>query len=143
MDRHYTLETLLEEIKNEIAPLKEGMIFETMKSIYPSADVAKEIKNITYKGKSFTKPLANTRKAKKQFIKEGSPIADFINETTRGDFLKVISVDDGIAKCVNVSMTEAIIERFYKDEFIDISIDSIVDGNIKQYRRKVDKFFVK
>ena len=143
MKRHYTLETLLEEMKTEIAPFKEGMIFETMKSIYPSADVPKEIKNITYKGKSFTKPLANTRKAKKQFIKENSPIADFINETTRGDFLKVVSVEGTIAKCVNVSMTEEIIDKFYKDETIDISVDSIIDGFIKQYRRKVDKFFVK
>ena len=114
-----------------------------MKSIYPSADVDKNTKNITYKGKSFTKPLANTRKAKKQFIKEGSPIADFINEVTRGDFLKIVSVEDGIAKCVNTSMTEGIVEQFYKDETIDINIDMIMDGFIKQYRRKVDKFFVK
>ena len=60
MDRHYTLQTLLNEIKEDIKPFKEGMVFETLKSIYPDAKVSKEIKNIRYKGKAFTKPLANT-----------------------------------------------------------------------------------
>ena len=143
IDRQYTLQTLLDEMKENIAPFKEGMVFETMKSIYPGANISKETKNIKYKGKSFTKPLANNRKAKTQFIKHNSVLGDFFEETTRGDFLKVVSVDGEVAKCVNISLCEDIINKFYKNETIEISVDMIIDGHIKQYRRKVDKFFVK
>ena len=90
-----------------------------------------------------TSPMANNRKAKTQFIKQKSPIGDFFEEVTRGDFLKVIEVNGEIARCVNISLKEDIIEEFYKDETVNISIDMIIEGHIKQYRRKVDKFFTK
>ena len=60
----YTLERLLEEVKSTTPSFKVGQLFETLKSIYPEVFIPRYKKNITYKGISFTKPLANSRKSK-------------------------------------------------------------------------------
>jgi len=141
MTNNYTLQSLLDELKENISPFKEGMIFETIKSIYPDSKVSKMNKNILINGKRVTKPLASNRKAKNQFVKENSVIKDFFSEMTRGDFLKVVKIENKVAKCINMSLKEDIVNKYYLNEVIDIDLNMIVDGYVKQYKRKVDKFF--
>lgn len=136
----YTIQTLLEELKEKIPSFAKEMIFETLKPIYPSVKVPKEKRNITYRDVCCTKPLAVDRKSKNKFIKEESPLADFFKNTTRGDFLKVIEIDDKKALCINLSIHEEIIDKFYKDELISVSFDMIADGTVKQVKRKIDKY---
>ena len=136
----YTIQTLLEELKEKLPPFSKGMIFETLKPIYPSVKIPREKRNIVYKDVSCTKPLAVDRKSKNNFIKENSPLADFYKNVSRGDFLEIIDIDNKIAKCKNLSIKEEIIENFYKDEVIEISFDMIADGTLKQMKRKVDKY---
>lgn len=138
----YTLQQLLNEIKTTTPSFKVGQLFETLKSIYPDVKVPREKKNITYKGISFTKPLASSRKAKQTFIKEESPVAGFFRNTSRGDFLQVVKVEDKKAYCINLSLKEDITTIYYKNEYVVIDYMMIANGTIRPYRRKnIDKYF--
>jgi len=137
----HTIQTLLEELKEGLPTLKKGMIFETLKSIFPTSEMPKEKRNLNYKGASFTKPLACNRKDKENYVKENSPLSDFFKEKTRGDFLEVVEVKGDTAYCVNVSLNENISEEFYKNETIQITYNDLAAGSVKIYRRKIDKFF--
>lgn len=138
----YTLEALLDEMKSTTPSFKVGQLFETLKPIYPDVRVPRSKKNITYKGISFTKPLASNRKAKERFLKEESPIADFYRNTSKGDFLQVKKVENKKAYCVNVSLKESFRKKYYEDEYIILDYMMIVDGTIKPFKRKnIEKYF--
>ena len=53
----------------------------------------------------------------------------------------MIETDGRKAKCINLSLREEIRDEFYKDEYITISFEDIVNGTIKQVKRKIDKYF--
>ena len=140
----YTLQQLLDEVKQTIPSFEEGQIFETLKSIYPSPKIPREKRNITYKNISFTKPLASSRKAKENFIKEDSPVADFFRNTTKGDFLRVVETDGKTAKCINESLRENIKNTFYRnnEDYIILDYTMIANGTVKQFkRRNIEKYF--
>lgn len=136
----YTIETLLEELKEGLPAFKKGMIFETHKTIFPDLSTPKEKRNITYNDSSFTKPLACNRKDKENYVKEESPAANFFKEITRGDFLRVEKIKNEVAYCVNVSLKEEIKKEFYKD-LIPITYNDIASGKVKIYRRNIERFF--
>lgn len=138
----YTLEQLLDEMKSTTPTFKVGQLFETLKSVYPDVHVPRCKKNISYKGVSFTKPLANSRKAKESFLKEGSPLKDFFRNTSKGDFLQVVKVENKKAYCINLSIKEGIRESYYKNEYIVIDYTMIANGTVKPFKRKtIDKYF--
>jgi len=137
----YTIQTLLDELKEGLPTLTKGMIFETQKTIFPTSNLPKGKRNIIYKDISFTKPLACNKKDKDNYFKEDSPISDFFKETSRGDFLEVIKVENKTAYCKNLSLNEEIKEEFYKNELVPITYDDVASGIVKLYRRKIDKFF--
>lgn len=138
----HTLEKLLEEMKSVTPSFKVGQLFETLKSIYPDVRVPRSKKNITYRDISFTKPLASNRKAKERFLKEESPLSDFFRNTTKGDFLKIVKVENKKAYCINLSLKEDIRESYYKDEYIVIDYMMIANGMIKPFKRKnIEKYF--
>lgn len=141
----YTIRSLLEELKEKFPKFEENQIFETLKSIYPNEKVDKSKKNITIEGKTFTKPLATNRKDKNNLLKEGSVLANFFKNTSRGDFLRVVKTDGEKAKCINLSLLEEIKERFYSDEesLINLSIEDLANGTVKPFKRKVDKYIKK
>jgi len=138
-----TINQILKELKEELPSFKKGMIFETLLTFFPSEDKPRKEKNLEIKEQEFTKPLACSRKDKEKYIKEESPIAEFHQETTRGDFLRAVKInkDKGIAYCENVSLKESIKSKYYNDELIPITYDDIISGKVKIYRRKIDKFF--
>lgn len=133
-----TIGELLEEIRNSLPKFKKGLILETIVSIYPTNGEGK----ISYGNISFTKPMALSRKDKQKIVKENSPLKGFFREFTRGDFLKVIDVIDGKAVCLNVSIKKEIRDGFYKNEYITIEQKDLIDGTVKPYRRKIEKFYV-
>ena len=140
---NYTLRLLLEEMGDVIPSFKVGQIFETLKSIYPNTnDMRRENRNIIVEGVMMTKPLAVSRKSKELFRKEESPLYNFFKDSTRGDFLKVVKVDGDNAYCQNVSLKEDIANKYYKNELIKISKEDILNGNLKQFKRNVNKFFI-
>ena len=138
----YTIRTLLAELKDNFSKFEKDQIFETLKSIYPSDRISKTKRNITYKDKTFTKPLAVCRKDKNNILKEKSSLQDFFKNFTKGDFIKVIETDGKSATCINLSLSENIKERFYSDDesCIKITFDDMANGTIKQFKRKVDKY---
>lgn len=137
----HTINTLLTEMKQGIPALKKGMIFETMKSVFPANDIPREKKNITLEGTSFTKPMACNAKDKEKYIKEESPVASFFAEHNRGDFLKAVKVENDTAYCINISLKEEIREEYYKEELIPISYLDIANNTYRIYRRNIQKFF--
>lgn len=137
----YTIKTLLEEMKTELPKFKKGMVFETLQTFFPKSNVPKENRNVFFREQSFTKPLACSRKDKENYIKEDSPVSYFFKETTRGDFLEIKEVKNGIALCENLSLKNDIREEFYKNELIEIKYNDLVNGLVRIYRRKIDKFF--
>jgi hypothetical protein len=141
----YTLQQLLDEVKQTIPSFQEGQIFETIKSIYPNIKISRNKRNINYKNISFTKPLASSRKAKENFLKEDSPLRDFYKNFSKGDFLLVIETNGKIAKCVNLSLKENIKENFYNNEedYIFLDYTMIANGTVKLFKRKnIDKYFI-
>jgi hypothetical protein len=141
MSKKYTLYELLEEIK---APkFEKGQFFEVLKSIYPNASINEEIKNIVINGNRITKPLACSSKAKKEFKKDKVVFGDFFKESTRGDFLEIIDTDGNKAICINRSLKEEVMKKYYNNEsikFITIQIEDVISGNIKRVYRGVDKY---
>lgn len=138
-----TIQQILNELKEELPSFKKGMVFETLSTFFPEENKPREEKNLTLNEQSFTKPLACSRKDKEKYRKEKSPISEFHEETTRGDFLRAVKInkEKGIAYCSNVSLKESIKDKYYSDELIPITYDDIVAGKVKIYRRKIDKFF--
>lgn len=137
----YTINTLLEELKKTTPKFKIGQIFETLKSIYPNTKTLSRDKiDIKLTKISFTKPLASSRKDKVKYIKEDSPLKDFFKNVTKGDFLQVVKIEKDYAKCINLSLKEDIVKKYYKEDEITISFDMIADGTIKQFKRKVVKY---
>ena len=139
----YTIGQILKELKEELPSFKKGMVFETLQTFFPEENKPREEKNIEINEQSFTKPLACSRKDKEKYIKENSPISEFHEETTRGDFLRAVKInkDKGIAYCSNISLKESIREKYYLEELIPITYDDIISGKVKIYRRKIEKFF--
>src|SRR6056297_3034193 len=125
-----TINQILKELKEELPSFKKGMTFETLLTFFPSNDKPREEKNIEIDEQEFTKPLACSRKDKEKYIKEGSPVAKFHEETTRGDFLRAVKInkDKGIAYCENVSLKTDIREQYYDNQLIPITYDDVISG---------------
>jgi hypothetical protein len=136
----YTLRTLLEELKEKLPKLEKGQIFETLKSIYPDSEIPKEKKNIIIENSTFTKPLALSRKDKSNLLKENSKMVGFFKNLTRGDFLKVVEVEGSKVKCINLSLKEDVLKKYYKEESILLGIEELANGTVKLFKRKVSKF---
>jgi len=136
----YTIRTLLTELKERFPKFEKGQIFETLKSIYPDSNMPKEKRNIKLEENVFTKPLALSRKDKSGLIKEESKMVGFFKNLSRGDFLKVEEVVDGSARCVNLSLNDDIVKRYYVGDKITLTLDEIANGTVRLYRRKINKF---
>jgi hypothetical protein len=136
----HTINTLLEELKQKFPCFEKKQIFEILKSIYPDSSIPREKRNITYGERTFTKPLAVSRKDKARLIKEESDLISFFKNTSRGDFIQVIETDGKVAKCENLSLKEDIRKKYYSDSPITISFKDIANGTVKLFRRKVDKY---
>lgn len=136
----YTIRSLLEELKKRYPKFEKGQIFETLKSIYPDSKIPKERKNIILETVAFTKPLALSRKDKSLLIKEESKMVGFFKNLSKGDFLKAVEVEDSVAKCINLSLTEEVAKKYYKDDKIPITINEIANGTVRIFKRKVNKY---
>jgi len=136
----HTIKSLLEELKDNFPSFEVGQIFETLKSIYPDVSINKKNKTIFLNSKEFTKPMAVCRKDKSNMIKEGNKMVGFFRNLTKGDFLKIVELDDNNAKCINLSLRESVREKYYKEEFIKISFNDIANGNLRLVKRKIDKY---
>ncbi len=137
----YTLRLLLEEMGEGMPSFETGQVFEVLKSIYPNtSEMKRDNRNILVEGVMMTKPLAVSKKAKDLFRKEKSPLFNFFKESLRGDFLKVIRVEEGCAYCENISLKEDIRNKYYKNEFVKITREDLLNNNIKQFKRNVNKF---
>lgn len=140
----YTIATLLEELKQKFPKFEKDQIFETLKSIYPDSTISKENKNITLGKKVFTKPLALNKKSKSFLLKQENEMISFFKNLSKGDFLKVIKIEEnGNAKCINLSLCENIRKQYYNDDetkYINLTFNDIANGNVKLMRRKIDKY---
>lgn len=137
----YTLRLLLEEIGQNLPDFKEGQVYETLKSVYPNvSEMKRENRNILVEGIMMTKPLAVSKKSKELFKKESSPLFDFFKNSTKGDFLKVVKVEEDKAYCENISIKEDVKNKFYKNELVKITKEDILNGNFKLFKRKVNKY---
>jgi len=134
-----SLISLLEEIKEEILDLKEGQFLETIRSIYPSTDTPRGEKNILIKNKELTKPLALSKKDKKRALTENSPVYDFYKEKKRGDILRIKSINGDKLICENLSFEDDIKDKFYKDIEVHLTLNDLVEGNVKRLFKGVHK----
>lgn len=132
----YTFSSLLEEIKSDYTSFREGQIYETIKPIYSSSID----RHIILEGKKITKPLALSKKNKNTFKRENSPLIEFYDEYKKGDFLKVIGIEDNKAKCINMSLKEEIKNKYYKEEYIYLTIENVILGDVKIVQRGVSKY---
>lgn len=139
----YTISTLLEELKQKFPKFEKNQVFETLKSIYPDTTVSRKNKNITFNNKTFTKPLALNRKDKKMLLKEENEMISFFRNVNRGDFLKVIKIENNQAKCINLSLCENTRKKYYNDnetKYVILTFDDIASGNVRLMRRKINKY---
>ena len=136
----YTIRSLLEELKEHFPKFENDQIFETLKSIYPDSKIPKEKKNIKLENVTFTKPLALSRKDKSSLIKEESKMVGFFKNLSRGDFLRVVGVEESSAKCINVSLNEDVAKKYYKDEVVILTIEDVANGIVRPYKRKISKY---
>jgi hypothetical protein len=135
-----TLRLLLEEIKKDLPPFKVGMVFETIKSIYPPSSMKRWEKNIIIEDVEITKPLAVSKKSKELFRKDRSVLSEFYADYKKGDLLKVVSIKEGKAFCENVSIKKEYKERYYNQQLVEITLEDIISGNIKQLKRNAIKY---
>ena len=146
MDRHnrsiYTINSLLEELKDKFPRFEKNQIFEIIKSVYPDSSIPKDKRNISFDGKVFTKPLAVSRRDKAVFIKENNKMTSFFKNLSRGDFIQVVETDGKAAKCINLSLREDVKQKYYKDEgsFIKLTFEDIANGTVRPFKKKVDKY---
>lgn len=138
----YTINTLLEELKERFPRFEKNQIFEIIKSVYPDSSIPKNKRNISFNGKIFTKPLAVSRRDKAVFIKENNKMTSFFKNLSRGDFIQVIETDGKTAKCVNLSLKEDVKQKYYNDEvsLIELTFEDIANGTVRPFKRKVDKY---
>lgn len=135
-----TLRLLLEEIRRDLPPFKVGALFETMKSIYPPSTMKRASKNIVIEGVELTKPLAVSKKAKELFRKDKSVLVEFYTDFKKGDLLKVVSIVSGNAVCENISIKKEYKEKYYNEQYVEISLEDVISGNVKQVKRNVGKY---
>lgn len=136
----YTLRLLLDEVRKELPTLKEGQVFETLKSIYPTSDKKRFEKNIFLEGVEMTKPLAVSKKAKDLFKRDSSPLYEFYKETKKGDYLKVVEVrKNGELVCENISLKDDIRKKYYSNDYIILTLEDILNGTVKQVKRNISK----
>jgi len=139
----YTLGKLLDEIKAQTPKFEKGQFFETLKSVYPSAKISNDVKNIIIEGKQVTIPLACSSKAKRQFKKDNSLFFEFSKDNSRGDFLEIVETDGYTAKCINRSIKDDIREKYYMEEdikYITITFNDILDNTVKRVYRGIKNF---
>jgi len=129
------INVLLEDLKS--FSFKEGQTFETLRTIYPN----KPGNVIKHNNKYFTKPFALDKKSKKDTLKEADALNDFFKETSRGDFVRVVSVSNNgkEAICENLSLKDDIKEKYYKENFV-LENSYLKDGSLKLCKRKIDKY---
>ena len=146
MDRHkrsiYTINTLLEELKERFPRFEKNQIFEIIKSVYPDSNIPKEKRNISFDGKVFTKPLAVSRHDKTILVKEHNKMTNFFKNLSRGDFIQVVETDGESAKCVNLSLKEDVKQKYYNDDVsnIKLTFEDVANGTVRPFKRKVDKY---
>jgi len=133
-----TLKNLLKEMSENIPIIKEGDIIETIKTLYPSSNISKKEKNIIIEGIEMTKPLATSKRTKKVFIKEKSPLLEIFNELTRGDLLKVEKIIDNKIFCENISIKENVMNNIINTKLVINKLD-ILRGDYKLVQRGKSK----
>lgn len=131
---YITLEKLLNEMSENIPLIKEGDIFETIKTLYPSYVISKKDKNIIIEGIEMTYPIASSKKTKKTFIREKSPLLEIYNELSRGDLLIVKSITNNRIICENISVREKVGDTKINNTFCITKLD-ILQGNYKLVQR--------
>jgi len=131
----YNFSSLLEEIKEEYTSLKEDQVYETLKPFYSSAID----RHIILEGKKITKPLAVSKKNKNTFKRDKSPLVEFYNDIKKGDYLKIIEIKDKVGKCVNISLKEEIADKYYKEEYVYLTIENVILGDVKLVQRGASK----
>lgn len=138
MNTKKTLESILIETRNSIL-LKEGQVYETMVSIYPSEDISPSSKNVDINGKKVTLPLAVSSKDKKRFNKKESSLKNFYNECLRGDYLLIKEVGKNNSFiCENISLPihkNNIVCENSNSKRISLTKDDITSGKIKRVYR--------
>lgn len=144
MSKRYTLYELLDEIKRQTPKFEKGQFLEVLKPLYPDMSISENVKNISFDGdKKITKPLACSNKAKKEFLKDNSPFCEFFKDNTRGDFLEIIETDGYNAICINRSLKDEIVQKYYTDKsmrYISINFEDIIAGNVKRVYRGINKY---
>jgi hypothetical protein len=138
----YTINTLLEELKERFPRFEKNQIFEIVKSVYPDSSIPKEKRNISFNGKVFTKPLGVSRRDKSVLVKENDKMTSFFKNLSRGDFIQVVETDGQTAKCVNLSLKEDVKQKYYNDDVscITLTFEDVANGTVRQFKRKVDKY---
>jgi hypothetical protein len=138
----YTINTLLEELKERFPRFEKNQIFEIVKSVYPDSSIPKEKRNISFNGKVFTKPLGVSRRDKSVLVKENDKMTSFFKNLSRGDFIQVAETDGQTAKCVNLSLKEDVKQKYYNDDVscITLTFEDVANGTVRQFKRKVDKY---
>jgi len=129
-----TLKNLLKEMSENIPIIKEGDIIETIKTLYPSSNISKKEKNIIIEGIEMTRPLVTSKRTKKVFIKEKSPLLEMFNELTRGDLLKVEKIIDNKIFCENISIKENFKNNIIDTKLVINKLD-ILRGDYKLVQR--------
>jgi len=143
MKKTYTLQQLLEEIKEQAPRFEKGQFFEVQKSIYPNSDVSSDIKNVMIDESIMTLPLACSNKSKREFKRDKKAFYEFFKETTKGDFIEIIETDGFSAKCINRSLKDDVLKKYYIDEsikYINIVFEDIINGNVKRVYRGIKKY---
>jgi len=138
-----TLKKLLEEAKNEITKIEKGQFLEVLKTIYPNETILSEHKNVTKDDIRITLPLAMSSKAKKEFERQDSFLKEFSKDTTRGDFLEVLEIKGNTAFCINKSLKEDILNKYYNNKsmkIIEIKLENVLNGEVRKVYRGFKKY---
>ncbi len=125
-----TINKILERLSKEIPIAEEGDILETQKTLYPSASVPREDKNIIINSIEMTPPLACSKEWKNMLLKDRAPLCQIYKEFDRGDILKVKRVTKTKVIVENLS-----IEKEFRKEF-EIDKIEIAKNNFNLVRRK-------
>lgn len=136
----YTLKEILEEIK--IPDFHVGQFFEIKRSVFPDSEYPKSKKNISFGNISFTKPLASSKKDKEEYFKKGSPLADFYCNDRKGDIIEVVGIENGKAKCLNRSMKKEALDKYYKDDYVFVTKEMVIEGEARPIVRNAKKLLI-
>ena len=133
----YKIKDILDDLS--LPDFREGQLFETLITFFPGEETPRKNKNLTINNVTFTKPLASSKKDKKFYFKEKSPIDNFYNNHMRGDILEVIEIiNKDLVKCSNLSFNETA-KKYYKDIEITLSKKMLAEGYVKRIQRNVNK----